>query len=169
MLHEYAMPCHAMQTVKLNENPIGQRGGRAIFRALRKLVQYNWAREVQIFGCNYDFIEPGLPLFDPQEPGGAWECDLAQPYDRMVAWELVELAWNEDGENWNDETLDGDPFELEEPPPGVVWTRADYQLPWEGVSSKALSFCCAPTVFLAKIVPFHVVPLCHRCSRSSTR
>ena len=27
--------------------------------------------------------------------------------------------------------LDGDKFELDEPPPGVVWTRADYQLPSE--------------------------------------
>lgn len=35
--------------------------------------------------------------------------------------------------NRQDETLDGDKFELDEPPPGVVWTRADYQLPSEGV------------------------------------
>ena len=30
--------------------------------------------------------------------GGDWVCDLADPYDRAVAWELVELAWEEDGE-----------------------------------------------------------------------
>jgi hypothetical protein len=53
----------------------------------------------------------------------------------MVAWELVELAWTEEGENWQDEKLDGGPFELEEPPDGVVWTRADWQLPSEGMLS----------------------------------
>eukprot|EP01052_Picozoa_sp_SAG31_P024418 SAG31_NODE_2076_length_6507_cov_3.611267_4_plen_598_part_00 len=50
-----------------------------------------------------------------------------------IAWELVELAWGEEGENWKHESLDGDAFELDEPPPGVIWTRADYQLPSEGV------------------------------------
>ena len=33
------------------------------------------------------------------------------------------------GENWFDETLDGSPFNLEEPPEGEVWTRDDFQLP----------------------------------------
>ena len=42
-------------------------------RAMRRLVQYSWERDVQIFGCNYSFIEPGLSLFDPAEPGGRWE------------------------------------------------------------------------------------------------
>jgi enoyl reductase-like protein len=28
------------------------------------------------------------------------------PYERMVANELVELAWVEEGENWMDETMD---------------------------------------------------------------
>eukprot|EP01052_Picozoa_sp_SAG31_P024419 SAG31_NODE_2076_length_6507_cov_3.611267_5_plen_85_part_00 len=72
-----------LKRVLLNENPIGQRGARAVLRALRKLVQYNWDREVQIFRCNYGFTEPGLELFDPNEPGGQYECDLQDPYQRM--------------------------------------------------------------------------------------
>ena len=30
----------------------------------------------------------------------------------MIAWELVELAWYQDGENWCHETLDGSPFQV---------------------------------------------------------
>ena len=47
----------------------------------------------------------------------------------------VELAWREVGENWENETLDGKPFELPEPPEGVIWTREDYRLPESGVLS----------------------------------
>jgi hypothetical protein len=32
---------------------------------------------------------------------------LSKPLERMVANELVDLAWVEEGENWKDETLDG--------------------------------------------------------------
>ena len=32
---------------------------------------------------------------------------LPKPLERMVANELVDLAWVEEGENWKDETLDG--------------------------------------------------------------
>ena len=50
-----------------------------------------------------------------------------------MAWELVELAWDEDGENWFGETLNGGPFNLEEPPDDVIWTRDDFDLPPTGV------------------------------------
>ena len=39
------------------------------------------------------------------------------------------------GENWEDEQLDGKPFQLPEPPEGVIWTREDYRLPETGVLS----------------------------------
>jgi hypothetical protein len=51
----------------------------------------------------------------------------------MVAWELVQLAWSEDGENWMDESLDGNEFSLPEPTDGEVWDRQRYNLPSEGV------------------------------------
>jgi hypothetical protein len=47
-----------------------------------------------------------------------------------------------DGENWEGEQIDGKPFELEEPNPGEVWTRDDYDLPQEGVLS--VRCCHAP-------------------------
>ena len=71
--------------------------------------------------CNYDYAsqyqDPTFKLFDPQEAGGMHRCDLTDPYQRAVAWELVELAWAEDGENWQDESIDGAAFELREPEP----------------------------------------------------
>jgi Ran GTPase-activating protein (RanGAP) involved in mRNA processing and transport len=66
------------------------------------------------------------PLFDPADAGGHHKCDLEDAYQRMVAWELVELAWTEEGENWSDEKIDGAVFELDEPGPGEIWQRADH-------------------------------------------
>jgi hypothetical protein len=51
----------------------------------------------------------------------------------MVAWELVQGAWTQDGENWCQETLDGSRFSLPEPPEGEVWDRTQYNLPENGV------------------------------------
>ena len=72
-------------------------------------------------------------LFDPNEAQGRHHCDLDDPYGRMVAWNLVEMAWEQDAENWEGEQLDGQPWNLEEPPPGEVWTREDFALPDTGL------------------------------------
>ena len=86
-----------------------------------------------MFGCNYSVQDDSEQLFDPESPGGKYELDLEDPYDRMVAWELVDLAWTEEGENWSDETLDRGSFELDEPDPGEMWTRDDWSLPLSGI------------------------------------
>ena len=121
---------------------------RAVIRALLKLAEeeHNGQREsaceVDVRGCNFELADPslapkltpnGLESFDRGEPGGTWRCDLAKPLERMVANELVDLAWVEEGENWKDETLDEKEYELPEPPTGEVWTRDDYKLPEEGL------------------------------------
>lgn len=149
----------SLKTVRLGHNPIGQRGGMAILRALRRILQFGWTRDVNIASANYESFDKHArgttrwievtdpnderdvpdhekkkirmqdvkqPLFEPSAPAGFHRCDLEDPYERMVAWELVELAWEDDGENLQDEMLDGSPFELEEPEPGEVWTRADH-------------------------------------------
>ena len=101
-------------------------------------------------------------MFDPAEPAGEYELvpppisartralyvapscciflnraawrlqDLGQPYDRCVAWELIEAAWAQPGENWQGETLDGKVFELPEPGPGESWDRSAFILPEYG-------------------------------------
>ena len=123
----------ALKTIIISDNPIGQRGGRAVLRAMRHNIKFAWQRDIDISGCNFDYQDASEDLFDPAEPAGKYELDLGDCYERMVAWELVELAWEEDGENWADETLDHGEFNLEEPPLGVDWTRDDWQLPQSGV------------------------------------
>ena len=73
-------------------------------------------RILQLRKCNFSYCDESLDLFDPSDPGGVWDNDLSDPYARTRANELVELAWTQPGENWKDETLDGKPFELTEPP-----------------------------------------------------
>jgi Ran GTPase-activating protein (RanGAP) involved in mRNA processing and transport len=117
----------------LDSNPIGPDGGRAVLRTLRTIAERNQVgREISINHCNLA-CEDGEDIFDPLEPGGHHKCNLADPYERVVANELVELAWKQDGENWESETLDGKPFSLPEPEPGEVWYRDDFALPEEGV------------------------------------
>ena len=130
-----------LEKVILSDNPIGQRGGRAVLRAINRMVELGMAhtRQVVLSQCNYNFSTADT-IFDPATPGGTYECDLTKPYDRAVAWELVELAWKEEGENWENETIDNQPFDLPEPEEGEVWGRNSsfgpgcwYQLPAEGV------------------------------------
>ena len=185
-----------LETVVLNGNALGQGGGRAILRAIRKIIQFGWKRKIEIADCILDTdgvlvddlffdrassasyskhnrmkVEEGTrycvhagavcPLHPPGSgrgasedetestcscmrhpadgpldiavPEGHWTCDLATPFGRTIAWSLVELAWDADGENWDSETLNGDPFDLKEPDDGDYWTRDDYQLPQDGI------------------------------------
>lgn len=167
-----------LQTLLLNDNPIGQLGGRAILRAMisrrEDKSRVQMPNLFRINGCTLlpPVVEPAttslVPLrsdrhgtwnarsnrvadptaqaqqdsdgamsgpltyaslnqatFDPCKPGGSWLCRLNNPYERAVANELVALAWAEDGENWQDEKLDGSPFEVPEPPDGSSWERAN--------------------------------------------
>ena len=131
-----------LDTLTLNNNPVGPRGGRALFRAFKALVFMRRDCTIEIKGCNFSLSDPskdkilspnGVEEFDREEPGGTWTCDLSVPCERMVANELVDLAWVEEGENWMDETMDDKEFELPEPPPSETWTRDDYKLPEVGI------------------------------------
>ena len=88
-----------LEKLVLSDNPIGQRGGRAVLRAIDHMIKLGIAdtKQVLLSECNYNYSTAD-EIFDPANPGGNWVCDLADPYDRAVAWELVELAWEEDGE-----------------------------------------------------------------------
>lgn len=73
-------------------------------------------------------LDSQQPLFDPADAGGHHKCELSDPYERMVAWELVELAWTEDGQNWTEELWNGDKFDLDEPESGEIWQRREHQV-----------------------------------------
>ena len=121
-----------LDKVVLDGNPIGERGARAVLRTMRRLIVYGWRREISIAHCNIDYHDRHEDIFEPQEAGGRHRCNLADPYDRAKAWGLVELAWDEDGENWIGETYNGAPYDLDEPPAGEIWTREKFQLPLDG-------------------------------------
>jgi hypothetical protein len=123
----------AIQHIDFSENPLGIRGGRSVLRGLRWMCLLG-IRRAMLFGrCNFSLEERCEELFDPAEPSGTWHCDLGNPYERVVANELVELAWTQPGENWKNETLDGAPYQLPEPGPDEMWTRDDWKLPEAGV------------------------------------
>ena len=124
-----------LETIIFSDNPLGVRGGRGMLRGLRWMCEFGIKRTMLFHRCNFVYTDSSQKLFDPVEPDGIWDCNLADPYQRTVANELVELAWTQPGENWRDEKLDGSPYELIEPEPGQVLTRDDFKLPEEGVLS----------------------------------
>ena len=65
-----------------------------------------------VVGC--DFGASNNKVFDPQDPNGHYILDLAIPYDRAIACQLVNIAYDEDGEQFQNETFNGKPFELPE-------------------------------------------------------
>ena len=124
---------NGVRFMKLDGNPIGQHGMRAVLRAIRDICTFGWSRRVSFAKCNITVTDEKQKFLDRRRPGGVWECDLSKPFERATAWELVDLAWTQPGQNWEDETLDGKPFDLPEPGEKEVWTRDDYSLPKEGV------------------------------------
>ena len=81
-----------LQEILLDANPIGTKGGRAVLRAMRFWSQtFQDERQISVAKCNMA-VTSASDLFDPLEPGGFWSCDLADPYERVVANELVQLA-----------------------------------------------------------------------------
>jgi len=125
-----------LKKVDLGGNPIGVRGGSTLFKAL--LVLEAHGVEVDLTKCNLGALDEHLKLFDPANPNGEYSLNLEDPYDEMVAHELVELAWLEEGENWQDEQMNGSPYNLQEPEDlGITFGRTDrlvdyFELPEEG-------------------------------------
>jgi Ran GTPase-activating protein (RanGAP) involved in mRNA processing and transport len=84
-----------LKALVIQSNPIGQRGGRAILRVISYNLRFGWDRLVEIAGCNYTVFNSTEELFDRDAAAGEHVLDLADPYERMVAWQLVDLAWSQ--------------------------------------------------------------------------
>ncbi|KAJ1445896.1 hypothetical protein M885DRAFT_625757 [Pelagophyceae sp. CCMP2097] len=82
----------ALRRLNLDGNPIGHCGASALTGALqvRSGVEGASDLDLSIMSCETNTSPPGL--FDATEPGGTYQLDLARPYDRMVAMELLALA-----------------------------------------------------------------------------
>ena len=103
--------------VRLDGNPIGYHGTRAVLRAFRDFCKFQYERTISIRGCTLvegaTYKEKFIDTHYSRH-SGSYELDLAVPFDRATAWVLVDLAWSEPGNNWVDEKLDGKPFDLPE-------------------------------------------------------
>lgn len=75
--------------VQLNGNAIGKTGARALVRAAASCGD-SVATVIGMEDCNMA-LEGGKD-FDPSSPGGEYHLDVAQPYERCVAIDLLRLA-----------------------------------------------------------------------------
>ena len=101
--------CKENTTLKqlwLDSNPIGERGGRAILRAFRAMLEYGIDRDISLSKTNFQTRDEtsfhtvngvpqyNVPLFDPAQPGGTYELHLDDPYDRCDSLSLSILGWS---------------------------------------------------------------------------
>jgi Ran GTPase-activating protein (RanGAP) involved in mRNA processing and transport len=57
-----------IREVVLDENPIGQRGGRAVLRCIRKVNSFGWKRDISIIHCNVYYTDLATEIFGNQPP-----------------------------------------------------------------------------------------------------
>ena len=63
-----------LKNIDLSQNPIGQRGGMAVLRALRRVLQFGWFRDVSIGSANYE-------VFDQHAKGTTRWNEVTDPSD----------------------------------------------------------------------------------------
>ncbi|ETV69364.1 hypothetical protein, variant [Aphanomyces astaci] len=81
---------HTISTLVLDGNNIGQPGGKVLMYAMVHNRTPNGCT-VSMKGCNLN-ERSQAKVFDPMEPGGDYMLDCADPYDNMIATELLRLA-----------------------------------------------------------------------------
>ncbi|RHZ24439.1 hypothetical protein DYB37_011432, partial [Aphanomyces astaci] len=86
---------HTISTLVLDGNNIGQPGGKVLMYAMvhnrTPSVPDVDGCTVSMKGCNLN-ERSQAKVFDPMEPGGDYMLDCADPYDNMIATELLRLA-----------------------------------------------------------------------------
>jgi hypothetical protein len=67
-----------LRACKINSNPLGSDGARAIMRAMRNHDSTE-QRSIGIEGCTLH----NVVVFDPTKPAGTYSLDLSKAYDRV--------------------------------------------------------------------------------------
>jgi len=150
---------HTLESLILDYNAIGQNGGAAISHAISNPTgcsRYGVIQGISIIGSLFQSqgkrqvadggAMPGstsTPVPPTPEKRKLWYhygldkltdryiLDLSNAYERAIAVRMVEQAFLEEGDNWKEETFNGQKFDLEEgESPEDLW-----DVPWEGVLS----------------------------------
>ena len=88
----------ALERLRVDGNTLGAFGAQALVGALQQAQGPGRNLDVSMKYCDVSARAAGSEgLFNPLEPAGDHELDLATPYDRMVALELLRLATMKDG------------------------------------------------------------------------
>ena len=78
-----------LQSLILDENPLGAVGGRLLIRASPKM---NNERELSLSNCNAASATAAVKdssVFDPSQPTGTYELDMAESYSHIVVKHLL--------------------------------------------------------------------------------
>ena len=84
----------ALRLLKMNGNSIGKEGGKVFMFAMSSKGGESGC-DIEMTGCNLGSSKKGA--FNAKEPTGAYTLNMANPYDKMVAYELLRLATYKEG------------------------------------------------------------------------
>ncbi|EQC29770.1 hypothetical protein SDRG_12541 [Saprolegnia diclina VS20] len=77
----------------MDGNPLGRIGGRTLLQSISSASDK--VLSISVVGCNFDIDDSSL--FDPQDATGKYDLDMAEPYDRAIACELLRFANSKKG------------------------------------------------------------------------
>lgn len=97
-----------IEWLNLDNNPLGPLGAQVMFKLMDVMGE---SRHITFENCNFH-IKSKNCTFDPQEPQGSYELDLAKPYDRTIAMHLVRVAGDNIMEQLKSAKLDRRPYDV---------------------------------------------------------
>ena len=107
-----------LQNLRLQFNPL-KLGVPRIKEAM--LENKNWAEKlpsIRLDHCDFDTTQYHSSVVNATIPTGHYKFDLSKPIDRKELDSLIALATRENGENWRNETLNGERFNY---PTNTAW------------------------------------------------
>eukprot|EP00944_MAST-04C_sp_MAST-4C-sp1_P000433 g433.t1 len=93
-----------LETVILNENPIGKLGVSSVLRAVDTCVSEGWHKKISLHRCSCEIETAmdgeagmGMAAFDFLEPAGIYELDTGNPEQYALACEILRIMNNRNG------------------------------------------------------------------------
>ena len=93
-----------LETVILNENPIGKLGVSSVLRAVDTCVSMGWHKNIELHRCSCEIETAmdgeagmGMAAFDFLEPAGVYELDTGIPEQYALACEILRIMNTRNG------------------------------------------------------------------------